>query len=156
LALFAGALASIAQTVATTVDEADSPASWKAMRVFLYSAIMLNFSGAFLSLMIVKMCSDLPLALYLYQKEQPIPRYIPGSISGLLGHYQMSRWYWMVNRSFVAVSILGCLCTFASLSFWIFVSETFTVALITMVIFSILALNLIAVYGVTVTGQGWY
>lgn len=140
--------------MATTVDEDDSPASWKALRVFLYSAIMLNFSGAFLSLMIVKMCSDLPLALY--QREKPLPPYIPGSVSGLLAHYHMSHWYWRANRSFVAVSILACLCTFASLSFWIFLSETFTVALITMVIFSLLALNLVVVYGVAVNGQGWY
>jgi hypothetical protein len=156
LALFAGALASIAQTVAGTVDEPDSPASWKALRVFLYSAIMLNFSGAFLSLMIVKMCSDLPLALALSQKEKPQPKHPPGSVLDLLVRYHMSRWYLMVNRSFVIVSILACLCTFASLSFWIFLSETFTVALITMVIFSILAVNLIAVYVVAVNGQGWY
>jgi hypothetical protein len=152
LALFAGALTSIAQTVSATVDVDDSPASWKAMRVFLYSAIMLNFSGAFLSLMIVKMCSDLPLAMF----QNDAPPCFKRSVSDQLGHFGMSRQYWIVNSSFVVVSILASLCTFATLSFWVFLSQTFTVALITIMIFSLLALTIILTFGIAMQGQGWY
>jgi hypothetical protein len=35
---------------------------WEALRFFTYTAIILNLGGAVVSLMIIKMCSDLPLA----------------------------------------------------------------------------------------------
>jgi hypothetical protein len=64
MALFAGALASFAQMV-NGVDPTKTDTttlSWGALLVFLYSAIMLSLAGSFLSLIVIKMCSDLPLA----------------------------------------------------------------------------------------------
>lgn len=65
LALFASALVSLAQMIAsvstsTVIDT--SGGSWVALRFFTFSAIILNLVGAFLSLVIIKMCSDLPVA----------------------------------------------------------------------------------------------
>lgn len=155
MALFAGALASLAQSVAANVDTDDSPAAWKALRVFLYSAIMLNISGAFISLMLVKICSDFPLVAYESADQKRPEKPAKETVSGLLRRFGMSQWYWPVSQSFVIISMLACLCTFASFSFWVLLSETFTVALITMVIFSILAVNVILVFAATVKAQKW-
>jgi hypothetical protein len=154
LALFAGVLASLAQTVAGNVDVDESPASWKALRVFLYSAIMLNLSGAFVSLMMVKLCSDFPLAAY-QNADQGKPLETGKTISELLRACHVSRWYWYVNQSFVVTSFLACLCTFTSFSFWVLLSETFAVGVVTMVIFSILAINAILVFAATKNAQVW-
>jgi len=63
MGLFAGALVSLAQIVnAVPETNITAPISWGAMIVFLYSAIMLSLSGSFLSLVVIKMCSDVPLA----------------------------------------------------------------------------------------------
>jgi hypothetical protein len=72
MALFAAALVSLAQMIASvdtatntnTVDTAanTNTPSWEALRFFTYTAIVLNLSGAVVSLMVIKMCSDVPLA----------------------------------------------------------------------------------------------
>src|SRR5277367_2067711 len=104
MALFAGALASLAQIVAGSVDQDEGPASWKALRVFLYPAIMLNLSGAFISLMMVKVCTDFPLAAYqkAFQVEA-LPVGIRRTISGLLTRGEVSSLYWFVNGSFIII-----------------------------------------------------
>ncbi|KIM29792.1 hypothetical protein M408DRAFT_22657 [Serendipita vermifera MAFF 305830] len=61
MALFAAALVSLAQMIGDAAAQATG-ASWEALKFFTYAAIMLNLGGAFLSLIIIKMCSDLPLA----------------------------------------------------------------------------------------------
>ena len=62
MALFATALVSLAQMIAgVDATNANTP-SWAALRFFTYAAIILNLSGAVVSLVIIKMCSDVPLA----------------------------------------------------------------------------------------------
>jgi hypothetical protein len=62
MALFAAALVSLAQMIAAIDNPTNtSTLSWEALRFFTYAAIILNLSGAVVSLMIIKMCSDLPL-----------------------------------------------------------------------------------------------
>jgi hypothetical protein len=63
MALFAAALVSLAQMVASVDTAANtSTPSWEALRFFTYAAITLNLSGAVVSLIVIKMCSDIPLA----------------------------------------------------------------------------------------------
>jgi hypothetical protein len=61
MALFASGLYSLAGMVADKSADANTT-SWHALRVFTYSSIVLNLSGAVFSLVITKMCSDVPLA----------------------------------------------------------------------------------------------
>lgn len=159
MALFTGALASLAQTLSgdSMIDKADTPASWKALRVFLYSAIILNFSGAFLSLAVVKMCTDLPLAAHqaMLLNGPKASHNQPGTVSQLLIDSGMSRGYNTVNLSLTVVFVSACICTFATLTFWVLLSETSIVAGITMIVFGLVGLNAIVVSVITGRGQNW-
>ncbi|KIM20821.1 hypothetical protein M408DRAFT_122869 [Serendipita vermifera MAFF 305830] len=154
LALFAGGVASIAQTLGDTMADEDSPDSWKVLRVFLYSAIMFNLSGSFISLMIVKMCTDVSLAAW-NKKCRPSPSPEDETVSRLLRRYNMSNSYWIVERLFVFVSILSCIFTFTALSLWVFLSETLKVAGATMAIFSVLGITVLLAFWITIRGENW-
>ncbi|KIM26732.1 hypothetical protein M408DRAFT_25201 [Serendipita vermifera MAFF 305830] len=154
LALFAGGVASIAQTLGGTMTEEVSPDSWKVLRVFLYSAIMFNLSGAFISLMIVKMCTDLSLAAW-NKKCRPAPSPENETVSRLLRRYNMSNSYWIVERLFVFVSIFACVFTFTALSLWVFLSEPLKVAGATMAIFSALGIAVLLSFWITIRGENW-
>jgi hypothetical protein len=59
MAIFASTLFSLAEMVAA--KNADTT-SWHTLRVLTYYALVLNLGGAFLSVVIIKMCSDARLA----------------------------------------------------------------------------------------------
>lgn len=172
MALFAGALVSLAQIVAGAAQTGDTTsASWAALRVFLYAAIMLNLGGAFLSLICIKMCSDLPLAaqqrllregsptstsaLSKVARGETLDADILGDHFGLLRIMGMSPWYRLVDQMSSWVLIVACVCTFIALTFWIFLSETIVTAGVTMVIFGPVAILVILVFVFASLGQGW-
>ncbi|KIM29790.1 hypothetical protein M408DRAFT_328615, partial [Serendipita vermifera MAFF 305830] len=139
MALFAGALISLAQIVAGAGNGDDtSSLSWGALRVSLYAAIMLNLGGAFLSLICIKMCSDLPLAaqqrllregcansttpLSKLARDETLEQEILGDHFYLLTTMGMSPWYRLVDQLSTYVLIAACVCTFIALTFWVFLS----------------------------------
>jgi hypothetical protein len=164
MALFAGALSSFAQIVSAvdpaTVDK--TSVSWGALLVFLYAAIILSLSQCFISIIIIKMCSDLPLAV----RQRILVSHVPASGDPpeadiladhfrLLEAYGMSTEYKQVDRLAGLVLILACICTFTSLTIWIFLSETIATAGVTMVFFGATAIIVIYAYVVGTNGQGW-
>ncbi|KIM22672.1 hypothetical protein M408DRAFT_332808, partial [Serendipita vermifera MAFF 305830] len=121
MALFAGGLVSFAQIVegVDSEDPKTTPASWQAMRVFLYGSVMLNLAGAFLSLLTIKMCTDLPLAYHQWsvrdkwknkQRKAPVVKRPHGVEEwhrfGLLLEAGMSRHYASLDRMSTLVLIL--------------------------------------------------
>jgi hypothetical protein len=174
MALFAGALASFAQIVngvdPTKTDT--STFSWGALLVFLYSAIMLSLAGSFLSLIVIKMCSDLPLASQQKVLEERSPlshkplssvaarsgqidAFILANRSRLLEHFGMSKGFKVVDRMGSFVLLAACVCTCAALTFWIFLSEPIVTAGVTMVCFGVTAIIVILAYRFATNGQGW-
>jgi hypothetical protein len=172
MALFAGALVSLAQLVGSPNSGPNAnSASWSAMMVFLYSAIMLSLGGAFLSLLAIKMCSDLPLAAQ--QKllregsaasNSPLSKIARGETLGseiledhfgLLESFGMSNGYRHVDRLCFLVPVAASVCTFAALTFWVFLSETIITAGITMVTFGSVAIIVGYVFNLAGHGQGW-
>jgi heme A synthase len=172
MALFAGALVSLAQLVGTSNSSSDgNSVSWSALLVFLYSAIMLNLGGAFLSLLAIKMCSDLPLAAQ--QKllregsaasKSPLSRIARGETLGteiledhfgLLESFGMSRGYRHVDYLCFSSLMAASVCTFVALTFWVFLSETNVTAGITMITFGPVAIIVVRVFVLAGYGQGW-
>jgi len=165
MALFAGALASFAQ-MANSVNGPTiintSSISWGAWLVFLYAAIIFSLAGSFLSLVIIKMCSDLPLAI----RQRILHSRVPASGDlpetevledhfGLLEAYGMSTNYKLVDRLAGFVLLAACVCTFTALTFWVFLSETKVTAGVTMVLFGVTAIIVLHAYVVGTNGQGW-
>jgi hypothetical protein len=177
--LLASALVSLVQTVASVSTDTTSP-SWQALRGFIYSAIILNLSGAFLALMTIKMCSDLPVVAqqklidglttsnvpmssivepdWITPEHDNIP--FAATIAGkgvlsvkilgdhflLLRCFGMSRWYKAVVRISSWVLVAACVCSFAALTLWMFLSESVTTAGLTMIPFGITAIIVICVF----------
>lgn len=174
MGLFAGALVSFAQIV-SGVDENKidkHSIAWGALLIFLYGAIMLSLGGSFLSLIIIKMCSDLPLAAQqrvlteqfssstkllseVARGRQTIPAYILESHFRLLENFGMAPEYRMVHVVSGLVLISACVCTFIALTLWVFISEAIITAGITMVFFVLIAFIVIMVYFFASNGQGW-
>jgi hypothetical protein len=153
MGLFAGGLTTLDSRIGDNFNGYDSPASWKALRFFLYSAIMLNLSGSFLALMIIKICIDMQLTAY--EQNLPPSPYVKSTVTDLLSKYGMSPWYWLVNRSFVFISLLAWVCTFLTLSFWVLLSETLVLAVVTMVLFGLVAFVVLCVFAVTIKAERW-
>jgi hypothetical protein len=168
LALFAGALVSLAQ-IMENVTNNNTSASWQALRVFLYGAIMLNLTGAFLSLVTIKMCSDLPLANYQKQFKSSLPTTsaavaptIPNGVKpwsrlGILLDAGMSPNYTFVDEASKWVLVASGVSTFASLTFWVFLNSNNwnTAVIITMVLFVPAALVVIRAFLIASRGEGW-
>ncbi|KIM27174.1 hypothetical protein M408DRAFT_170476 [Serendipita vermifera MAFF 305830] len=165
MALFAGALVSLAQIV-EGVDSEDSKtttASWQAMRIFLYGSVMLNLAGAFLSLLTIKMCTDLPLAYHQWKSgKRDGPRVNrPDRVKdwhrfGLLLEAGMSRHYATVDHMSTLALILACVCTFASLTFWVCLNTLNVITSgITMIIFGLVGIAVIVAFVMTIVGEGW-
>ncbi|KIM21412.1 hypothetical protein M408DRAFT_333486 [Serendipita vermifera MAFF 305830] len=165
MALFAGALVSLAQIVegVDSEDPKTTTASWQAMRVFLYGSVMLNLAGAFLSLLTIKMCTDLPLAYHQWKSKQrkgPVVNRPHGLEEwhrfGLLLEAGMSRRYASLDRMSTLVLILACICTFASLTFWVCLNTLNVITSgITMIIFGSGGLVVITAFVMTSVGEGW-
>ena len=172
MALFAGALVSLAQIVSAADQNMDTTSvSWGALRVFLYSAIMLNLGGAFMSLITIKMCSDLPLAAQQTLLREghagsshPLSKIARGETidtNDLKNHFRllramgMSPWYQRVDGLSTWMLIIACVCTFAALTFWVFLSGTIATAGVTMVIFGPVAIIIVIAFVYASQGQGW-
>jgi hypothetical protein len=164
MALFAGALTSFAQ-IASSVDPSTADkgsTSWGVWLVFLYAAILFSLAGSFLSLMVIKMCSDLPLAIRQRILFSPVPASgdlpeaeVLADHFRLLEAYGMSTKYKLVDRLAGFVLLAACVCTFTSLTFWIFLSETKATAGVTMVLFGLTAIIFLCAYMIGIAGRGW-
>jgi hypothetical protein len=163
MALFAAALVSLAQIV-EGVDKTDTTTtSWQALRVFLYGAIMLNLAGAFLSLLTIKMCTDLPLAYHQRQtgRQKNADIKLPNDVvdwhrSGILLGAGMSRYYAWIDLSSTLVLISACVCTFSSLTFWVLLNTLDPkTSGITMIIFGSVAIVVLGSFAITSLGEGW-
>jgi len=184
MALFAGALVSFAQIVngvnpSTTNTQS---VSWGALLVFLYGAIMLSLAGSFLSLIMIKMCSDLPLAVQqTILSKSPTRTIIPGHVAVggqisedvlashfgqisedvlashflLLETFGMSVSYKRVVRLSNLVLIATCISTFMAFTFWLFLSEAIIIAGLTMIFFGAAAIIVTFAYITAGNGQGW-
>ena len=181
-----------------------SGAAWQALRGFTFSAIVLNLGGAFISLMIIKMCTDVPLAAQRRVLEgtdsplQPSTRppnmnlptapltrtpnplsnahlkwvfpnndnmplavaqggvLVPDLLNNrflLLERFGMSKWYKNVDLAISWVVISACICTFAALTFWVFLNEWVVTAGLTMISFISTAVIAIGVLFVGGYGQ---
>jgi hypothetical protein len=172
MVLFAGALVSFAQIVSgvdpTTTNTGS--VSWGALLVFLYGAIILSLGGSFLSLIVIKMCSDLPLAAQkriLRERSatrKPLSHVAAGGLLSehvlahhflLLETFGMSTTYRLVIRLSDLVLIAACVCTFAALTFWVFLSETIITAGVTMIFFGATGIIVIVAYIIAGNGQQW-
>jgi hypothetical protein len=131
---------------------------------------MLNLTGAFLSLVTIKMCSDLPLAHYQKQFKTtslpttsatlvpPPPSDVePWSRIGILLDAGMSRRYTFVDDASKWVLLASGVCTFASLTFWVFLNaQNWNTAVITtMVLFVPAAIVAIRAFLIASRGEGW-
>ena len=184
MALFASGLYSLAGMVAAKSSEANT-APWHTLRVFTYSAIILNLSGAVFSLVITKMCSDLPLAalqtlLSESNKHTPAtkgdPKWInkgddnipfaaadEGTLEAsilddhytLLESFGMSRSFKWVIRINSWILVIACVCTFTALSLWTFLNETLITAGVTMIVFGSTAITVACVFIIGNMAQGW-
>lgn len=208
MALFAAALVSLAQMIAAAAEK--TGASWEAMRFFTYAAIMLNLGGAFISLVIIKMCSDVPRAAqqkivtwgesdlmnvsyqppsipktaritpsgnlnttatpvnpdWITTKNENIPLsaaqggiLIPEILQDhflLLESFGMSKKYRFVDRVASWALVAACVCTFAALSFWTFLTEAVVTAGVTMIAFGLTAIIVTTVYFIGSFGQNWH
>ncbi|KAG8820816.1 hypothetical protein FRC19_008574 [Serendipita sp. 401] len=164
--LFAGAFVGLAQIV-EGVDPEKTKAtshSWRALRVFLYGAIMLSLLGAFLSLIIIKMCSDLPIARYQRElkKSQAIadpqerPSIEPLSREEILIDAGISPSYFFVDTTSAWVLIFACLFGFISLAFWVAVSaDSRVTAGFTLTIFILCGMIFIVTVRIAGRAQGW-
>ncbi|KIM29259.1 hypothetical protein M408DRAFT_121521 [Serendipita vermifera MAFF 305830] len=174
-------LAQMIASIATAVDT--NSGSWVALRFFTFSAIILNLSGAFLSLVTIKMCSDVPVAAqqmvvkdrraslrttrYLVTPEDlNIPMgvasgkgFLSPTILGnhflLLRCFGMSKWYKAVDRASSGVLVLACICTFAALTFWMFLNEPQATAGFTMIVGGSSATIVICAVMIAVFNQKW-
>ncbi|KIM23121.1 hypothetical protein M408DRAFT_28135 [Serendipita vermifera MAFF 305830] len=163
MALFAGALVSLAQIVegVGSEDPKTTTASWQAMRVFLYGSVMLNLGGAFLSLLTIKMCTDLPLAYHQSTDKEGKNIKLPHGVEpqyrfGLLLKAGMSRHYATVDHMSTMALILACMCTFASLTFWVCLNTPSAITSgLTMIIFGLVGLGAISAFVMTSLGEGW-
>jgi len=136
-ALFAGALVSLAQLVAT--NDTSSPA-WDALRFFTYAAIAINLSGTTLALIIIKMCTDVAFTAQRLLISDPrswparlargesLPREILGDQVQFPVAFGMSRGYIWLDWGAAVWFLLGFLSTFASLTLWIWLTQSFLVA----------------------------
>jgi hypothetical protein len=168
-------------SVGTTVDT--SGGGWVALRFFTFSAIILNLGGAFLSLITIKMCSDLPVAAqqrvikdrtaptrdtpyFLIAEDLDIPLRVATGVGILsptilddhfllLKCFGMSKWYRFVDRATSGVLVVACACTFAALTFWMFLNEPQTTAGVTMITFGLAAIVTICALLIAVSRQGW-
>jgi len=163
MALFAGALVSLAQIVESTAQQVDTrPASWQALRVFLYSATILNLTGAFLSLVIIKMCSDLPLAYYQRScrgvtPPTPLPKGVePWSRRAILIEAGMYRRYTFVDGASTLMLLAAIVFTFASFTFWVLLnSQNGITSGVTVTFFGIAALVAFCAFLVAAKGEQW-
>jgi hypothetical protein len=164
MALFAGALASLAQCL-ESVDKGVtlSSTSWLALRAFLYGAIMLNLCGAFLSLVIIKMCCDLPLARFQRESRGIAPPEIPSGVDpwsryALLHRAGMTRFFFIVEELCYWFLVFACVCTFTTLTLWVSLitqSDNNTWSWVTMGFFGPCATAVIVAFGIAVYGQRW-
>jgi ethanolamine transporter EutH len=165
MALFAGALVSLAQIVegVDTTSTDTTTASWQALRIFLYGSIMLNLAGAFLSLLTIKMCSDLPLA---YHQRQLGPGTnadikLPAGVkdwhrSGVLLGAGMSRYYSWIDITSTLMLVAACVCTFSALAFWVLLNTLDPkTSGITMIIFGSVAIVVLGAFAITSLGERW-
>ncbi|KAG8831807.1 hypothetical protein FRC18_005952 [Serendipita sp. 400] len=175
--LFAGAFVGLAQIVEGVDPEKTKTTShsWRALRVFLYGAIMLSLLGAFLSLIIIKMCSDLPIARYqrgLKKKSQAIAdpaldiesKSLPQERSSIeplsreeiLLDAGISPSYFFVDTTSAWVLIFACLFGFISLAFWVAVSaDSRVTAGFTLTIFILCGMIFIVTVRIAGRAQGW-
>jgi len=182
--LFASALVSLAQMIATVSSTVDTDgSSWVALRFFTFSAIILNLSGAFLSLITIKMCSDLPVAAqqrvikdrtapprdtpyFITVEDLDIPFRVATGVGILsptilddhfllLKCFGMSKWYRFVDRASSMVLVVACACTFAALTFWMFLNEPQMTAGVTMITFGLAAIITICALLLALSRQGW-
>lgn len=141
-ALFAGALVSLAQLVAT--DDTKSSA-WDALRFFVYTAISVNLSATALALIIIKLCTDLPcLAQQRMLTEpsswpsrcaygEPLPLRLLGDPVQMLVEFGMSRRYNALDWGAAVWIIIGHINTFAALTLWVWLTQSYVVAAASMV-----------------------
>lgn len=172
MALFAGALVSFAQII-NGVDSSTgdtSSVSWGALLVFLYGSIILSFGGSLISLTVIKMCSDVPIAAQQkilregVAKSKTLSQIAAGGVLSeyalanhfvLLERFGMSKAYKVVIRASNLVFIATSICTFTTLTFWVFLSETIITAGVTMIFFGGTAIIVIAAYLIAGNGQRW-
>jgi len=165
------ALLSLAQLVQSAAIELEDGrlALWETLCVFFYSAVILNLTCAFLSLVIIKMCDDLLLAYYQksYRRatwtthdaeETPaLPREVENwSRQGILRQAGMYRPYRLVNAARTCILLVAFASTFVSFTLWVVITAPNDPILwVTMVIFGIAALVAVGSYLVAAMGEGW-
>jgi hypothetical protein len=124
---------------------------------------MLNLAGAFLSLLTIKMCTDLPLAYHQWQNGQGknADIKVPDGVkewhrSGILLGAGMSRYYAWIDLTSTLVLIAACVCTFSSLTFWVLLNTVNPkTSGITMIIFGSVAVVVLGAFAITSLGEGW-
>jgi hypothetical protein len=148
-------------------DDHPSDAGWGALRFFIYSAVILNLSGTFLSFMAIKMCTDLPhhaqQMVLLDEKSWPSLVARGETLSKrlltdhwlLLKEFGMSSRYKPMDALFVYIVIFGGLYTFVAVIIWIWLTESYAVAGATMV--TVVPAVASVAYGIIAagSGQGW-
>lgn len=156
-ALFAGALVSLAQLVAT--NETSSP-TWEALRFFIYGAIAVNLSGTTLALIIIKMCTDIPciaLERVLDQpsswparcaRGEPLPLKLLRDPVQMLVQFGMSRHYNALDWGAGIWVIIGYINTFSAMTLWVWLTQTPAVAVVLMVIIVPAFLGTLALVGI--------
>lgn len=141
-------------------------AGWEALRFFIYSALILNLSGTFLCLMTIKMCTDLPhhAQQMVVLKEDSWPSQVARgatlSEELLTDHWLLLKAFGISNRYqnmdivFVFVVLFGGLYTFVAVIFWIWLTESYTLAGATMI--TVVPAVASVVYGVVAaSAEGW-
>jgi hypothetical protein len=124
---------------------------------------MLNLCGAFLSLVIVKMCCDFPLAHYQRAVRKIPPRPVDRKIEewsrrGLLCTAGMTRLFFTVEEMSYWTMILACVSTFTSLTLWVSLitaADNDTWSRVTMGFFGPCAMVVVGAFGIAVYGQRW-
>jgi hypothetical protein len=125
MGLFACGLASLLRSV-EAVDEVviQSSISWQAQHIFLYCAIMGHLCGAFNSLCVMKMLSDLPIARFQRQSRGIAPPAIPPGVDpqsrlGILYGAGMAYSFSTLERMSYWVQVSAWVSTFITLALWV-------------------------------------
>ncbi|KIM24372.1 hypothetical protein M408DRAFT_27036 [Serendipita vermifera MAFF 305830] len=161
--LLAGAIIALTSILGGIDSDFEEPSNgWKAFRVIMWTAIICNVGEAFICILAIKMCSDLPLwALEreMYLLDQPEedkagravrrPSFNPRNVRDrylLLESVGMPKLYRFVDRVVIVLLVVSSTFSFLTLFYWVLHTQTFYVRMITLIPFVIIILLVLIVF----------
>ena len=163
ITLLAGALITLTSILGGIDSANEGTRAWRAFRVLLWAAIVFDVGEAFICILAIKMCSELPLLATekhvrlrdgsaISQSLGEAPRRGPQPPSRfrhrylLLESVGMHPLYWLVDQLVIWVLVSASVLSFVTLFYWVVQTMTIVTAMLIVISFVIVIAMILTVF----------